>query len=123
VIAGGTGPEVLGPILAGEPRGTRFAAPERAETAYKLWLRFGKSVSARLHVDEGAYRAVVEEGRSLLAVGVARLEGTFEAGEGVELVGPDGRPFGKGIASVAASEVDDRPRGIEAVHRDRLVLY
>ena len=44
VIAAGTGESVLEPILAGEPRGTRFAGAERSESAFKLWLRFGKPV-------------------------------------------------------------------------------
>jgi hypothetical protein len=41
----------------------------------------------------------------------------------VELVGPDGVTFGKGIAGAGADELADRRRGLEAVHRDRLVLY
>ncbi len=123
VIAGGAGREVLGPIVAGEPRGTRFAPDERVRPAFKLWLLHGKPVAGRLHVDEGARRAVVEEGRSLLAVGVVRCEGRFEAGDGVELVGPDGAAFAKGLAGAGAAELAGRPRGVEAVHRDRLVLY
>jgi glutamate 5-kinase len=122
VIAGGTGPSVLGPILAGEPRGTRFAADERSEPAFKLWLRFGKPVRGRVVVDAGARRAVVEDGASLLGVGVVGCERSFEAGDAVELVGPDGAPFAKGIASVPAVELAGRPRGVEAVHRDRLVV-
>lgn len=123
VIAGGRGQEVLGPILAGEPRGTRFRGSERELSAYKLWLRFGRPVAGTLHVDAGARRAVEAEGKSLLAVGVARVEGRFDAGEAVELVGPDGVAFAKGIATAPASEIASRPRGLEAVHRDRLVLY
>jgi glutamate 5-kinase len=69
VIAAGVGSSVLGPIVAGDPRGTRFPAASQALPAYKLWLRVGKPVAARLHVDEGAQRAVVESGSSLLAVG------------------------------------------------------
>jgi glutamate 5-kinase len=120
VIAGGAGREVLGPILAGEPRGTRFAAAERSEPAYKLWLRFGKPVRGRIAVDAGARRALVEDGASLLGVGVVSCEGAFEAGDAVELVGPDGSAFAKGIASVPAAEA--ARRGVEAVHRDRLVV-
>jgi glutamate 5-kinase len=123
VIAGGTGDEVLGPILAGERRGTRFEAAERGESAFKLWLRFGKPVAARLHVDEGARRALVEKGASLLGVGVASCEGRFDLGDAVELVAPDGVAFAKGIAGASAAEVADRTRGVEVVHRDRLVLY
>ena len=123
VIAGGLGDEVLGPILAGEARGTRFAPADRGESAFKLWLRFGKPVAGRLHVDDGARRALVDQGASLLGVGVVRCEGRFEPGAAVELVGPDGSAFGKGIAGAAAEELAGRPRGLEAVHRDRLVLY
>jgi glutamate 5-kinase len=123
VIAAGDGDDVLGPILAGEERGTRFAPQERGESAFKLWLRFGKPVAGRLYVDEGARRAVVETGASLLGVGVERCEGRFDPGAAVELVGPDGVVFGKGIAGAAADELGGRPRGVEAVHRDKLVLY
>ena len=123
VIAGGTGESVLGPIVAGEPRGTRFAAEEGAQPAFKLWLRFGTPVVGRLHVDDGARRAVREEGRSLLAVGVLSCDGRFDAGDGVELVGSDGVVFAKGLSAGSAAELAGRPRGVEAVHRDRLVLY
>jgi glutamate 5-kinase len=122
VIAGGVGDDVLGPLVAGEQRGTRFAAAERTPSAFKLWLRHGKRVAGRLVVDEGAERAVREQGASLLAVGVVNCEGTFRAGDGVELVGADGHAFAKGLASADAAEVRRRPRGLEVVHRDRLVL-
>jgi glutamate 5-kinase len=122
VIAGGTGDSVLEPIVAGEPRGTRFAPAERNEPAFKLWLRFGKPVRGRIVVDAGARRALVDEGASLLAVGVVACEGSFGAGDAVDLAGPDGTPFARGIASVPAAELDGRPRGVEAVHRDRLVV-
>jgi glutamate 5-kinase len=123
VIAAGDADAVLGPILAGEQRGTRFAPQERGESAFKLWLRFGKPVAGQLHVDEGARRALVEKGASLLGVGVVRCLGHFDPGAAVELVGPDGVVFGKGIAGAGADELAGRPRGIEAVHRDKLVLY
>ena len=123
VIAAGQGEEVLGPIVAGEGRGTRFAPGERDESAFKLWLRYGKPVAGRLHLDEGAKRAVAEQGASLLGVGVVRCDGSFEPGAGVELVGPDGHVFAKGIAGAGSAEVSERTRGLEVVHRDRLVLY
>ena len=123
VIAAGDGDDVLAPILSGEKRGTRFAPEQRGESAFKLWLRFGKPVAGRLHVDEGARRALAEKGASLLGVGIVRCEGRFEPGEAVELVGPDGNVFGKGIVGASTDELEGRPRGLEAIHRDKLVLY
>ncbi len=123
VIAAGAGESVLEPILAGEPRGTRFRGEGREVSAYKLWLRFGKPVAGKLHVDAGAHHAVTAENRSLLAIGVVSCEGRFEAGDAVELVGPNGVAFAKGIASAGAEAIEGRPRSLEAVHRDRLVVY
>jgi glutamate 5-kinase len=123
VIAAGTGTAVLKPILDGEPRGTRFTPGERTTSAFKLWLRFGKPTAGILRVDDGARDALTNDGASLLAVGIARCEGRFAAGDGVEIVGSDGPPFAKGIASASSDELRKKPRGLEAVHRDRLVLY
>jgi glutamate 5-kinase len=121
VIADGTGEDVLTAALAGRAPGTRFAAAEAAP-AFKLWLRHGKRIAGQIAVDAGARKAIVEGGASLLAVGVSGWEGDFRAGDGVELVGPDGAVFARGIASVDAAELAGRPAKLEAVHRDRLVL-
>lgn len=121
VIAGGTGASTLGPLVAGEGRGTRFAAAAGPASAYKLWLRFGKRMDAVITVDEGAKRAVVA-GASLLAVGIVAWEPDFRAGDGVELRGEDDAPFARGIASVDSTELAGRPANVEAVHRDRLVV-
>jgi glutamate 5-kinase len=124
VIASGSGHEVLGPIVAGESRGTRFAAADvDRNSAFKLWLRYAKPAVGRLVVDEGAQSALLVHGRSLLAVGVIHCEGSFAAGDAVELEAPDGKVFAKGLASVSADEIRGRPRGVEVVHRDRLALY
>jgi glutamate 5-kinase len=123
VIGGGVGPAVLPALVAGERPATRFEpAARRGESAYKLWLRYGKPSAGRLRVDDGARRALVDGGASLLAVGVVEAAGTFEPGDAVEIVGPDGQPFAKGVAQASATEIAQRPRGLEAVHRDRLVL-
>jgi glutamate 5-kinase len=121
VIADGTRAGAVAEALAGRHGGTRFAAAGSAP-AFKLWLRHGKRVGGRIHVDAGARRAVVSAGASLLAVGVMRCEGDFRAGDGVELVGPDGVAFARGIASADESELAGRQVGVEAVLRDRLVL-
>lgn len=122
VIAGGVGKDVLLPILQGEPRGTHFRASNDEVPPFKLWLRFGKPVSGRLIVDAGARTALIEGGASLLAVGVVSVEGRFDAGDAVELVGPDGEVFAKGLAGADAQQIASRKRGLEAIHRDRLVL-
>jgi glutamate 5-kinase len=123
VIASGRGQGVLPAIVAGEGRGTHFSPASSPASAFRLWLRHAKPARGRLVLDEGARAAVTKDGRSLLAVGVARCEGNFVPGDAVELIAPDGAVIGKGLVSAGAAELRDRPRGLEAVHRDRLVLY
>src|ERR671916_359092 len=120
--------------LAGEPAGTRFLPQRGRVSSFKLWLRYAKPARGRLAVDAGAERALRERGTSLLPVGVVDVEGTFEAGDAVE-VRCEGRPVGKGIAGYSADELR-RVKGLkteqvrellprateEAVHRDYFVL-
>jgi glutamate 5-kinase len=120
VIASGTEDGVLADVAAGRPRGTRFDPSGTPQSSFKLWLRLGKQIAARVRVDDGARSAVVERGASLLTVGVVDWDGNFGAGDGLELAGPDGVPFARGLASLDAAEVRGA-RG-ELVHRDRLVL-
>jgi glutamate 5-kinase len=123
VIASGHGDDVVRAIAAGEPRGTAFTPSKRQASAFKLWLRHAKRVAGVLVVDDGAREAILTGGRSLLAVGVVECEGAFEEGDAVELVALDGTIIGKGIVGASSTELRGRPRGVEAVHRDRLVLY
>jgi glutamate 5-kinase len=114
-------PDALGEILAGASAGTRFAAREAGESAFKLWLRYGMRPAARISVDDGAAHALRETAGSLLAVGVTSCE-PFRAGDGVEVVDAGGALVARGIASVDADAVAGRPTGVEVVHRDRLIV-
>ena len=132
VIASGEADGVIPAAVAGEAVGTRFAPADRAEGAFKLWLRHAKAAQGRVVVDAGAVRALVEKGTSLLPVGVVSCDGLFPAGEAVLVVGPDGREVGKGIADLSADEIR-AVRGMrseealsllsggsaEVIHRDR----
>ena len=84
----------------------------------------------------GAVRAVVERRASLLAAGVTGATGSFVAGDPVDLAGPDGHPFARGLVNFDAAEIpnligrssQDLKRDLgaayerEVVHRDDLVL-
>ena len=120
------------PALAGEEVGTWFAATGRRKSARRLWLAHAAQVRGRLHLDEGAARAVTDGKRSLLAAGITGLDGDFEPGDAVELVGPDG-VVARGLVAYGSTELpamlgkssdqlrengDALPRAV--VHRDDL---
>lgn len=135
VIANGLRSANLGSAVAGRPVGTRFAPRPRGHSSFKLWLKYAKPARGSIEVDAGAARALREGGTSLLPVGVIGLDGSWDAGDAVDIVeAGDGR-VGKGLSNLSSEELR-RVRGLksaavrqllprageEAVHRDYLVL-
>jgi glutamate 5-kinase len=115
-------PADLGSLFRGEAAGTRFAPGSTDESAFKLWLRYGKATTSQVHIDAGAANAVTERGSSLLAVGVVSWSHDFRAGDGLDICHPEGTVIARGISSVDAKDVEERQPGVEVVHRDKLAL-
>ena len=70
---------------SGEATGTHFAAQPGKASSFKLWLKYAKPARGRVTVDEGAARVLRESGSSLLPVGIVAVDGSFEAGDAVEV--------------------------------------
>ncbi len=140
VVAPGREPQILGQVLAGADRGTVFlpghTGGARPVSQRKHWIAYGPRPTGRLHVDDGARRALVEAGKSLLPRGITAVEGEFDAGETVSVVAADGTELARGLAAYDAAALR-RIRGLhssdfeatlgyrsldEAIHRDDLVL-
>jgi glutamate 5-kinase len=125
VIADAGRPGVLAAALSGEAgAGTVFRAREGRLPARKLWIAFALGSAGSLTVDEGARVALTERGRSLLAAGVTGVAGSFRPEDAVEIAGPDGVVFAKGLVRVAAAVAHEwmGRRSEVVVHRDDLVL-
>ena len=136
VIASGRARNVLLRIVAGRSVGTLFLPAARPMASRKRWIGFTARPRGRLLVDEGARRALVERGKSLLASGVRGLVGRFEKGD-VVAVAIEGRAeFARGLTNYSSAELaliqGCHTRHIkqrlgykdydEVVHRDNLVL-
>ena len=104
--------------------GTRVRARAERLSARKLWIAFAIASHGVLTVDDGAKQALLGRGGSLLAVGVTAIDGTFVDGDAVEVAGPDGEVFAKGLVGMTATELQDAidSRSGEAIHRDDLVV-
>jgi len=136
VIARGDMENVILRVVAGEALGTAFApATSRMESRKRWILAEGASVGS-IRVDAGAARALLEQGRSLLAVGIVAVEGDFGRGDTVRILGPDGVEIARGLARYGAKDLalirGKRSEEIEAilgygygaevVHRNDLVV-
>ena len=125
VIADAARPGVVTAALADEAGvGTVFRARKSRLSARKLWIAFALGSSGSLTVDDGARAALTGRGRSLLAAGVTGAAGAFRPDDAVEISGPDGVVFAKGLVRVHAERASEwmGRRSQVVVHRDDLVL-
>jgi glutamate 5-kinase len=132
VIAGAERPGVVVDAIAGLPVGTAIRPRPKRLGARKVWIAFAVGSSGTVVVDDGARTALTERNVSLLAAGVRQVIGTFHPNEAVELAGPDGKVFAKGLVrfdatslrQIAGRRTADLPTGTphEVVHRDDLVV-
>ncbi len=136
IIASGKDFDVLQQIIAGEPVGTLFVAQGQAITSWKRWIGFTAQPRGVFVLDDGARKAVEKDGRSLLAIGVADVQGDFARGDVVALRDKSGSEFARGLTNYSAAEVM-RIKGLkteaiftalghapyqEVIHRDNMAV-
>ncbi len=135
VLCNGRARDALLRVAAGEPLGTIFLSGRRLASR-KHWLAFTTRTRGELLIDEGAARAVVEHGKSLLAAGIAEVRGRFGIGDPVACVDDAGHELARGLVAYSSDEIRRIARlparrivqvlgysnGDEVSHRDDLVL-
>ena len=136
VIAGGRNHNILHAIAAGDEVGTLLSADCKPLAARKQWLAGHLQIKGQLVLDAGAVQVLTKQGRSLLAVGVSRVVGTFTRGDLVSCVDSDGTEIARGLVNYNSDEAS-RIRGQstdsiasilgyredeELIHRDNLVV-
>ena len=136
VIASGRETNVLSRLASGESVGTCLVAELAPMAARKQWLADQLQTRGRLILDAGAVRVLMEQGKSLLPIGVTELEGDFERGDLVTCLAPDGKEVARGLMNYGASDarrILRRPSSeiesilgfveeSELIHRDNLIL-
>lgn len=128
VIANARAPKVLQRILDGEVVGSYVTAQRARGRSRKLWIAHASTTNGVIVVDAGARGALIDGGKSLLPAGVTGHRGSFAVGDAVEVAGPDGVVFAKGLVNYGSDEVDAvkgssiRGGGREVIHRDSLVI-
>ncbi len=134
-LADGRDPAVLDALFAGERVGTVFQPSPTPLADRKGWLAHALVPRGSLRVDAGAEKALLQQGASLLAVGIQAVEGEFGRREAVRVLAGDGRELGRGLTTLNSEELrrimglsSEEVRrqlgevGDAVVHRDQLVL-
>lgn len=136
VIASGADPKVLTDLFGGIAHGTYFVPRADKMGSRKRWIAFTSKTFGHVTVDDGAVKALVERGKSLLPSGVLDVSGEFDVGAAVAVCDTSGNELGRGLTNFTAEQIRAikglRSDQIEAsfgsreydevIHRDNLVM-
>ena len=136
IIASGREKDVLVRLAAGEAVGTHLRAEQIKTLAKKQWLADHLRVAGKVTLDDGAVKALREDGKSLLPIGIVAVQGSFERGEVVACINPDGIEIARGLVNYSSAEATRIMRQpstaiagilgyideVELIHRDNLIL-
>jgi len=136
IIASGKEENVLIRLSQGEMIGTHLESKQLKVAARKQWLADHLQLRGKLVLDDGAIEALKKEGKSLLPIGVTKVEGDFDRGEVVVCEDAEGHEIARGLINYNATETKkimgkstnaienllgyiDQP---SLIHRDNLIL-
>jgi glutamate 5-kinase len=104
VIAWGREPRALIRLTQGEPIGTLLVAQTQKLQARKQWMADHLQMRGSVTVDAGAASKVRDEGKSLLPIGMTRVDGEFSRGDVIAVRDADGAEIARGLANYSSSE-------------------
>ncbi len=136
IIANGLVPDVLKRIFEAQEIGTLFLPRKEKMTSRKRWIAFTLKSKGVITVDQGAQRAIVEQGKSLLPAGIIDVQGTFGIGAPVQCMDSNKKPIATGLVNYPSADIRkmmglktgqiEKRLGYkyydEVIHRDNLVL-
>ncbi|MCG8643656.1 MAG: glutamate 5-kinase [Desulfobacterales bacterium] len=136
IVARGDQPDILTDLFSGKRFGTYFVAGKEKMASRKCWIAHTLTPKGSIIIDDGAVRAVAENGKSLLPIGVVAVEGEFEQGAAVNFKTTDHQIIGTGLVNYRSLDIQ-LIKGLktfqieaclgarhydEIIHRDNLVL-
>jgi glutamate 5-kinase len=105
VIANGNTPNILKKLFLGKVVGTFFVPKKKRLKSRKCWIAFTVQPKGIVHIDDGAARAILNRGKSLLPSGIVSVEGEFRTGDPVEFKTCDNDPLGTGLVNYNSTDI------------------
>ncbi len=125
IIANGETEDVLNRVLKGERIGTLFVEREEKLLARKHWISFGAKPKGVVVVDDGAKKALLQGGKSLLLPGIVNWQGHFKKKDVIIVQDNQKHEIARGISNYSTSDlnkIEEKKGQLEAIHCDDLVL-
>ena len=136
IIASGKRNNILVDLSNDEDIGTFLQSREVKLVARKKWLADNLKSNGKIYIDQGAEKALIHKGKSLLAAGVTKVIGTCDRGEVIQCVNESGHEILKGLVNYNSEEVkkiigvsSDKIESIlgyvnesSLIHRDNMII-
>ena len=136
LIVNGFDKSIAEKIYKGKSVGTLFWAGREKIKKRKHWIAHTLKPSGKITIDSGAEKAILSRGKSLLPAGVIKVEGKFEFGNAVRILGENGKEIARGLVNYNFRDLDSimgmRTTAVkkifkdnfynEVIHRDDLTL-
>ena len=106
IVVRGNVENVLLALFDGRPQGTYFVPKTKKLARRKCWIAHTLAPKGSLVIDDGAVRALRENGKSLLPIGVVKVEGEFEEGAPVAFKTAANEIIGIGLVNYRSSDVE-----------------
>lgn len=118
LIANGKVPYIIDKIFNGEEYGTMFIPTDENLSGKKRWIGYATNVLGKITVNEGAKDAILNQCKSLLPIGIVKIENDFKQGEVVSIYDESGLEFARGMVNYDSDEC----RRIAGAHSDNIVV-
>jgi len=136
LVVNGFDKNIAKKIYKGKSVGTLFWAGRDKIKKRKHWIAHTLKPSGKITIDSGAEKAILSRGKSLLPAGVIKVEGKFEFGNAVRILGENGKEIARGLVNYNFRDLDSimgmRTSAVkkifkdnfynEVIHRDDLTL-
>ena len=137
LVVNGLDEKVIENIFAGKNVGTLFWSGKGKIRDRKHWIAHTLKSSGTLTIDEGARKALMERGKSLLPAGLVKVKGNFEFGNALTLMDEEGEEIGRGLVNYNSRDLE-QIKGMktsavrslmgesyyeEVIHRDDLIIF
>ena len=103
IIANGKQPQVIKRLFEGEKMGTTFYPVEQLSQK-RRWIAYATNITGQITVNSKAKNAITEKNKSLLPIGVIKINGVFDCGDVVSLIDETNTEFARGIANYSSED-------------------
>lgn len=102
-IVNGKEPQIIKRLFSGEKTGTTFFPAEQLSQK-RRWIAYATNITGQIIINKGAKKAITDENKSLLAIGVTEIKGIFSRGDVVSILDEKNNEFARGIANYDSND-------------------